>query len=233
MNLSPWGPVTVAGHLGGGHRNEVLELRRGGEPLVARQSSRSDAALGWELELLDFLAGHGFRVPAVVPAADGRRQVDGVVVQRWLAGRPPGAEDWPAVAAELRRLHAVTAGWSQRPGFRSCRDLLTASRGGDVDLEAMPAAAVAACRRAWGALSGSLAVVHGDPCAANVRVGDAGVGSLDWDESRVDHPALDLADLPGVLPREHVARAAVDAWEAAAGWLAEPEYARDRLARLG
>jgi Ser/Thr protein kinase RdoA (MazF antagonist) len=233
VNLSPWGPVAVAGRLAGGHRNEVLELRRGGERLVARRSPRSVAALEWELDLLEFLTGHGFRVPAVVPAADGRRQVDGVVVQRWLAGRAPAEDDWPAVAAELRRLHAVTAGWSQRPGFLSCRDLRTASRGGDVDLDSMPAAAVAACRRVWGALSGSLAVVHGDPCAANVRIGATGVGFLDWDEARVDHPDLDLADLPGVLPRGHVARAAVDAWEAAAGWLVEPGYARDRLARLG
>ena len=115
------------------------------------------------------------------------------------------------------------------------RDLLTESRGGDVDLDAMPAVAVAACRRAWGALSGSPAVVHGDPCAANVRIGEAGVGLLDWDEARVDHPDLDLADLPvAVLPgsRGRIARAAVDAWEAAAGWRLEPDYARKRLARL-
>ena len=211
----------------------MLELRRDGERLVARRSRRSAAALDWELDLLDFVAGQGFLVPAVVPAADGRRHVDGVVVQRWLAGRPPAEGDWPGVAAELGRLHEVTAGWPQRPGFLSCRDLLTASRGGDVDLDLMPADAVTACRRAWAALSGPLTVVHGDPCAANVRVGDDGVGFLDWDEARVDHPDLDLADLPGVLPRGHVARAAVDAWEAAAGWSLEPEYARERLARLG
>ena len=152
MNLSPWGPVAVAGRLAGGHRNEVLELRRDGERLVARRSQRSVEALDWELDLLDFLAGHGFRVPLVVPAVDGRRHVDGVVVQRWLDGRSPAVDDWPAVVSELRRLHAVTAGWSQRPGFRSTGELLTATRGGDVDLDAMPAVAVAACRRAWAAL---------------------------------------------------------------------------------
>lgn len=236
MNLSPWGPVTVAGRLAGGHRNEVLELRRGGERLAARRSRRSAEALGWELDLLEFLAGHGFRVPAVVLAADGRRHVDGVVVQRWLDGRSPAADDWAAVAAELRRLHAVTAGWSQRPGFRSTGELQTATRGGDVDLDAMPAAAVAACRRAWSALSGRSAVVHGDPCPANVRVSAAGVGLLDWDEARVDHPDLDLADLPVAVlagARGRIARAAVDAWEAAAGWLLEPQYARERLAQLG
>ena len=48
-----------------------------------------------------------------------------------------------------------------------------------------------------GSESGS-AVVHGDPCAANVRVSADGIGLLDWDEARVDHPDLDLADLPSV-----------------------------------
>lgn len=238
MNLSAWGQVTVAGRLGGGHRNEVLEVRRGGERLVARSSRRSVAALEWELDLLAFLAGHGFRVPAVVPAVDGRPHVDGVVVQEWLPGRPPDPADWPAVARELRRLHSLTRAWPQRPGFVSARDLLAAEHGGDVDLRAMPASAVAACRAAWGALPAESAVVHGDPCAANVRVSADGVGLLDWDEARVDHPDLDLADLPSVaaaLPdaRGRVARAAVAAWEAAAGWRLEPSYARRRLAELG
>lgn len=236
MNLSPWGPVTVVRRLGGGHRNEVLELRRGDERLVARSSRRSVAALAWELDLLEFLAGHGFAVPAVVPARSGARYVDGVVVQRWLPGRAPAGADWRMVSAELARLHSLTAGYPQRPGFRSTVDLLIDTRGGDVDLTAMPGDAVAACRRAWAALSGPLSVVHGDPGAANVRVTGDGVGFLDWDEARVDHPDLDLADLPGeVLPgaRGRDARAAVHAWEAAAGWRLEPEYARRRLAELG
>jgi hypothetical protein len=351
VNLSAWGAVSVVGRLGGGHRNEVRLVRRAGVQLVARRSRRSAAALDWELDLLAFLAGHGFLVPEVVPALDGRRHVDGVVVQRWLPGREPSAFDWPAVAAELRRLHAVTAGWPQRPGFRSTSDLLVADRGGDVDLRAMPEEAVVACRRAWAALAaesaggaagrsedglaggsaassmrgqaggsthvapgssaggsaggsadgpasgaargaadgtvassadssligsaggsaagsirgsassstrgsaggpaggaaggapggvmdsavGGLAVVHGDPCAANVRVSADGIGLLDWDEARVDHPDLDLADMPSVeLPasRNRVARAAVAAWEAAAGWQLEPDYARRRLAEL-
>jgi len=153
VNLSAWGPVAVVGPLGGGHRNEVLELRRAGSPLVARRSRRSAAALDWELDLLAFLAGEGFLVPAVVPALDGRQHVAGVVVQRWLPGREPAASDWPAVAAELRRLHTVTAGWAQRPGFRSTAELLATDRGGDVDLTTMPVAAVTACRRAWDALA--------------------------------------------------------------------------------
>jgi Ser/Thr protein kinase RdoA (MazF antagonist) len=236
VSLSAWGPVAVVGRLGGGHRNEVLELRRGGERLVCRNTHRSEASLEWELELMGFLGNHGFLVPEVVLTDAGRLQVDGMVVQRWLPGRPPTAFDWPAVAAELRRLHALTADYPQRPDFRSTSDLLTEDRGGDVDLSAMPPEAVATCRVAWATLDGPHAVVHGDPCAANVRVSEAGIGLLDWDEARVDHPDLDLADLPGIElpgPRNRIARAAVDAWEAAAGWELEPAYARRRLAALG
>jgi Ser/Thr protein kinase RdoA (MazF antagonist) len=235
VDLSAWGPVRVTGRLGGGHRNEVYEVSLGGERLVARRSVRTPASLTWELDLLELLSEHGFAVPEVVPTRAGERSRDGVVVQRWLSGREPGEDDWPSVAAELRRLHAVTEGRPPRPDFPGTTELLVTDRGGDVDLTAMPPAAVAACRDAWRALTGTPTVIHGDPCAANIRVTGAGVGFLDWDEARVDHPDLDLADLPAqVLPpeRQRVAGRAVDAWEAANGWLVEPGYARTRLAAL-
>jgi Ser/Thr protein kinase RdoA (MazF antagonist) len=226
VDLSPWGSPAVVERLGGGHRNDVYRVAG---DLVARRSRRSAASLEWELSLLDHLSRHGFTVPEVVPAADGRPHVDGVVVQRWLPGRPP--TDWAPVTAELRRLHELMAGWPPRPDFPGTRDLLTTSVGGDVDLTAMPAPAVEACRSAWRALRGPATVVHGDPCAANIRVDGDRVGFLDWDEARVDHPWLDLADIPGIeLPA--AAKAAVDAWEAANAWLVEPSYARGRLAQL-
>jgi hypothetical protein len=117
--LAFWGRPEVIGPLSGGHRNPVLELRRGRERLVARWSRRSPAGLDWEIGLLDHLAQHGLRVPEVVAAPDGRRHVDGVVVQTWLDGTPPGPADRPAVAAAVRHLHEVTAHWPQRPGFAS------------------------------------------------------------------------------------------------------------------
>lgn len=234
--LAAWGRSEVTGPLTGGNRNPVLEIRLDGRRLVARRSRRPPASLDWELGLLDHLAGHGLRVPGVVAALDGRRHVDGVVVQTWLDGSPPGPRDWPSVAATLARLHELTAGWPQRPGFASTRELLTAERGGDVDLAAMPAGAVAACRRAWARLDGRpAAVVHGDPGPSNIRVSAAGPGLLDWDEARVDYTDLDLADLPGsdLRPAQlAVARAAAAAWEAANGWIIEPSYARRELARL-
>lgn len=234
--LAAWGQLQVIGPLGGGHRNRVLELRRGRERLVARWSRRSPASLDWEIGLLDRLARHGLRVPAAVPALDGRRHVDGVIVQTWLDGMPPGPADWPAVAATVRRLHELTAQWPQRPGFASTQDLLTTNRGGDVDLSAMPAEAVAACRRAWAGLAGTAqAVVHGDLAPANIRISSAGPGLLDWDEARVDYTGLDLADVPGSgLPpaRLAAARSAVTAWEAANGWTTEPDYAQRQLAAM-
>jgi Ser/Thr protein kinase RdoA (MazF antagonist) len=100
----------------------------------------------------------------------------------------------------------------------------------------MPVEAVAACRRAWAALAGSVeAVVHGDPGPANIRITAAGVGLLDWDEARVDATDLDLAELPGsdLHPqRLAVVRAAATAWETANGWTVEPSYARRQLALL-
>ena len=100
----------------------------------------------------------------------------------------------------------------------------------------MPAGAVAACRRAWALLDGvPEAVVHGDPGPSNIRVTEAGVGLLDWDEARVDCVDLDLAELPFAdLPpaRLSAARTAVTAWEAASGWIVERSYARRRLAML-
>lgn len=234
--LGAWGPVTVLGSLGGGNRNEVLELRRGGQRLVARRSGRSVPSLDWEVDLLDHLGRRGVRVPAVVPASDGRRHVDGVLVLTWLEGRPPGSGDWPAVAGALRRVHEVTRGWPQRPGFASTRQLLSVDRGGDVDLTVMPADVVVACRTAWAALVGTPeAVVHGDPGPANIRITGAGVGLLDWDEARVDSTDLDLAELPlpGLPPeRLAAARTAATAWEAANGWTVEPSYARRQLTLL-
>jgi Ser/Thr protein kinase RdoA (MazF antagonist) len=228
MDLTPWGSPPVGERLGGGHRNEVYRL---GDDRVVRRSRRSAASLEWELDLLDHLARNGFVVPAVVRTHDGRRHVDGLVVQHWLPGEEPTGDDWPLVTAELRRLHATMTDWPPRPDFPGTRDLLRQDRGGDVDLSAMPPDAAAACRAAWRALTGPSTVVHGDPCAANIRMKDGRVGFLDWDEARVDHPWLDLADIPGMdVPR--TAKAAINAWEAVNAWFMEPSYARRRLAQV-
>jgi Ser/Thr protein kinase RdoA (MazF antagonist) len=234
--LAAWGEPTVIGMLGGGNRNEVVEVRLGGRRLVARRSRREPASLDWEIALLDHLAASGVRVPLIIPALDGQRHVDGVVVTTWLDGAPPTESDWPAVTDALHRIHALTAGWPQRPGHASTAELLTAERGGDVDLSAMASTDVAACRAAWSRLARRpQAVVHGDPGPSNIRIHATGVGLLDWDEARVDYTDLDLAELPTpVLTGDRLAdaRAAATAWEAANGWLVEPSYAKRQLALL-
>jgi Ser/Thr protein kinase RdoA (MazF antagonist) len=239
--LAAWGRSAVLSErLGGGYRNDVRRVRLAGVDHVGRLSRRDAAALDWELGLLDHLSAVGLRVPRIVHALDGRRHVDGLVVMRWLDGAPPASEaDWRRVAAVLRHLHAVTLDWTRRPGFASTRQLLASDRGGDVRLDLMPTAAVARCRAAWRAIAAEpQSVVHGDPGAANLRLSRDGVGLIDWDEARVDASVLDLADLPlDDLPdregdRRRAAIRAASAWEAANGWVIEPEYARRRLASV-
>ena len=97
----------------------------------------------------------------------------------------------------------------------------------------MPREGVARCRAAWARLAGrQTCVVHGDPNPGNIRMTADRVAMIDWDESHVDVPDLDLA-----LPHNaaslddgayDVAAQASAAWEAAVCW--DDEYAVKRLA---
>jgi Ser/Thr protein kinase RdoA (MazF antagonist) len=236
--VQAWAGVQVLRPLAGGNRNPVLLARRGRQRLVVRRSGRTPDALDWELDLVEHLAAHGVGVAALVPADDGRRHVDGVVVQEFVDGGPPQSDaDWRLVAGALRTVHRVTAGWPQRPGFASARDLLAGERGGDVALDAMPAAGVRAVRTAWRpVLTGPPCAIHADMGPGNVLVAGGRVTLLDWDESRVDVPWFDFAFLPeGIadvpVDRDALVTAAI-AWEAATCWLPEPDYARRCLADL-
>ena len=235
-----WPGVRHGEALGGGNRNVVISATLGGERVVARRTPRANDALAWELDLLAFLTDEGFLVPRPVPANDERMVHDGVCVLSWLDGEEPVTDaDWRLVATTLQRLHTATVDWPQRPGFAGTRELIDDVRGGDVDLTAMPEGGVAQCRAAWRAIAGEpRSVVHGDPGAQNLRLTRTGVGILDWDEARVDASILDLAENPlaseFVQPRARLtaAQTAATAWEAANGWLIEPDYARRKLAAL-
>jgi Ser/Thr protein kinase RdoA (MazF antagonist) len=237
--VAAWTGIELLGALPGGARNQVLLASRGDRRLVVRRSSRSASSLDWELDLLEHLAEHGIGVPRVVPADDGRRHVNGVLVQEFVAGHPPRTDDdWRDAVETLTAVHQLTVGWPQRPGFASARELLTADRGGDVGLDAMPPEAVRAVRRAWQPiLTGPECAIHGDIGAGNVLVADAQVTLLDWDEARVDVPWFDFAFLPTAattrvpVPMEDLITAGL-AWETATCWLPEPGYARRRLAEL-
>lgn len=240
IDTRPWVGLRLIERADGGNRAEVWRGALDSLPVAVRRSLRPPSSLAWELDLMADLERHGFLVPQVVPADNGLRAVDGVVVQRWLGGRPPRSDDDRLlVAAELRRLHQTLVGYRQRPGCCTIGQLRVERRSVDVDLDALPgrvADQILAVFDEIAALGPTLSVVHGDPGSPNVRIGhDGSVALLDWDESRVDATWHDLSNLGvQVLDDEdhRLARRLSDAWEAANGWLLEPEYARRRLARL-
>ena len=141
------------------------------------------------------------------------------------------------MAQMLRHLHRLTRGWPQRPGWRSSTDLLDVETGTKVDLGAMPREGVARCRAAWARLAGrETCVVHGDPNPGNIRLTADRVAMIDWDESHVDVPDLDLvlphnaADLAGGA--YDIAAQASAAWEAAVcGTMSTPGRASPRSER--
>lgn len=237
-NLKEWGSdATRLERLTGGVANDVWSVRIRGQIAVGRLGKRSDADLAWEAELLQYLDREGLSVPVPIPTVDGRLFVDGLVVMKYVEGGPPETEaDWRRVADACRRLHHLTRGWPQRPGWLSSMDLLHAEKGTKVDLNAMPAEGVARCRAAWARLSGrETCVVHGNPnSAGNVRMTAECVTLIDWDEAHVDVPDLDL-----VLPHNAAgltgetldfASQASAAWEAAVCW--DDDYSIKRLAEV-
>jgi Ser/Thr protein kinase RdoA (MazF antagonist) len=236
--LSRWGEDAVRIEpLAGGSSNDVWSVRVRGQLAVARLGRRSDADLTWEAELLRYLDRQGLSVPVPIPTTDGRLFADGLAVMQYMKGGPPEtAGDWRRVADVLRELHRLTQGWPQRPGWRSSTDLLKAETGTRIDLTAMPPEAVMRCRAAWARLAGGqTSVVHGNPDnPGNIRMTARRVALIDWDESHVDIPVLDL-----VLPhnaadldeRAHdIAAQASAAWEAAVCW--QDDYSIKRLAEV-
>lgn len=235
--LSRWGKdARRLQRLTGGVANDVWLVEIDGQRAVARLGSRSDADLGWESDLLAHLSSHGLTVPVPIPALDGRRFVDGLVVMPFLEGQPPqSAADWGRVAETLREVHRLTQGWPQRPGWRSSVDLLEEEHGTRIDLTRMPAEAVVRCRAAWARLAGSPnSVIHGDANPRNILITPERVALVDWDEAHVDVSALDL-ELPynaaGLDPLSlDIAQQASAAWEAAVCW--KDDYAERRLAEV-
>ena len=235
--LQQWGDdVARIAPLSGGVANHVWSVRVNGQLAVGRLGARCDADLAWETKLLRHLEGEGLTVPMPIATRDGRLFADGLVVMTFVEGRPPQTEaDWRRVAEVLRRLHRLTRGWSQRPGWRSSADLLHTETGTKIDLGAMSPEGVARCRAAWARLAGrQTCVVHGDPNPGNIRMTADRVALIDWDEAHVDVPDLDLA-LPhdaadlGVDAYDIAAQASA-AWDAAVCW--DDEYAVQRLAEV-
>lgn len=238
LPIDSWNGLALVEPVAEGNRNEVWRATRHGESCAVRRSRRSESSLRWELGLIELLSQNGFVVPTVVSTDDHQLHHEGVVVQRWIEGRPPDSEtDWIAVAAELQRLHELTSDHSQRPGCCVVTDLRTRRVSVDADLDVMPIDARALVESVLAEFTDvPTTVVHGDPGASNIRMTETGqVGLLDWDESRVDVIWHDLSNLgvPVLAYGEHQrALALSDAWEAANAWTAEPGYASTRLAQL-
>ena len=234
--LGLWGDAVRVERLAGGVANDVWSVRLGETLAVGRLGQRSDDDLGWEAELLQYLGQKGLAVPVPIPTKDGRLFADGLMMMTYVEGGPPTtAADWRRVADTLRELHRLTHGWPQRPGWRSSTDLLYAETGTRIDLGAMPDEAVARCRAAWARLAGrERRVVHGDPNPRNVRMTAERVGLIDWDESHLDVPDLDLVlphNAAGLEGDAHdTAAQASAAWEAAVCW--HDEYSIRRLAEV-
>lgn len=223
--------------LAGGIANDVWSVRVHGELAVGRLGSRSDADLAWETALLQYLDREGLTVPLAIPTTDGRQFVDGLVVMKYVEGEPPQDDaDWRRVADTLRVLHRLTTSWPQRPGWRGSTELLYAETGTKIDLGAMPREAVTRCRAAWARLNEhDTCVVHGDANnLGNIKMTANRVALIDWDESHVDVPEIDLAlpqNAAGLDDIEYdVAMQASAAWEAAVCW--DDEYAVQRLSEV-
>jgi Ser/Thr protein kinase RdoA (MazF antagonist) len=243
MSLSGWEALrhwsedaTRIEPLTGGVANDVWSVRVHGRLAVGRLGARSDADLAWEAELLRYLDREGLTVPVPIPTTDGRLFADGLVVMTYVEGGPPETEtDWRRVADTLRRVHRLTQGWPQRPGWRSSTDLLRTETGTRINLGAMPAESVARCRAAWARLVGRPTyVVHGDLNPRNIRISSDRIALLDWDESHVDVAELDLVlpyNAAGLDDDTHdVAAQASAAWQAAVCW--DDEYSIKRLAEV-
>jgi Ser/Thr protein kinase RdoA (MazF antagonist) len=236
--LGLWGEDAVRIEpLAGGVANDVWSVRVHGKLAVGRLGARSAADLAWEAGLLQHLDREGLTVPVPIPATDGRLFADGLMVMTYVEGGPPETKaDWYRVAGTLRRLHGLTQGWPQRPGWRSSTDLLHTDAGTRIDLAAMPPEGVARCRAAWARLVGrQTCVVHGNPNnPGNIRMTAKQVALIDWDESHVDVPDLDLVlphNAAGLQGGAHdIAAQASAAWEAAVCW--GDAYAIRKLAEV-
>ena len=219
-----------------GVANDVWLVEIHGQRAIARLGKRSDADLDWETKLLSFLGANGIRVPAPIPNLDGKLFANGLVVMEYLEGTKPQTEaDWRRVAETLKKVHALTRNWPQRPGWKSSADLITETKGTKVDLTQMPAEGVTRCRNAWRKLNGTpQSVIHGDPNAGNILMTKDAVSLIDWDESHFDYCALDhsLPHNAANLPEAELAiiKQASAAWEAAVCW--GDDYAKKRLAEV-
>jgi Ser/Thr protein kinase RdoA (MazF antagonist) len=149
-----------------------------------------------EMQRLVALAGDGY---AQVLARDGE-----AVLEEWVAGRPPAADDWTAAllrqaGALLGRLHALSAppeAAARGTAFATAQleeRLAIAARHGALSPSVLRAARSAT--RAWRPMRAATGLVHVDFCAENLIL--AAPGRL----ACVDNATLTTGALDGDLAR--------------------------------
>lgn len=214
----------------GGHRNTVWLCDGPQGPVVAKSTRRTEAQLRWLTPLHHAARAAGFLVPSLEQSPSGHFLHQGWTIEPWVQGRAAQAPDMAALIPRIRAFHATCPVLPQRPGFCSLPELITQIRSGDIDLTPLPANILPDLRNAWAAIKDALTQpIHGDLGPANVILTDDGPCLIDWDESRVDLPALDLihsVPQPPEITRAHLAL------EIASCWQSEPDHARHLLARF-
>jgi homoserine kinase type II len=199
------GPIEVRKPLVGGYANDVLRVDAAGSPYVLRVKHPPIVveSIAWEHDLVGRLAERLAIVPAPIPARDGSTFFLHDRFAVWLLplvkGRMARPEDGRAAAHALATVHAAAAdlALSQRPASSRLAELdwpppLLPRRLESwlPDLEAGRAWAI----RFTSGIEALAAPIHADFFPGNLLVdGDRATAVLDWEEARLDWPAIDLA----------------------------------------
>lgn len=222
--LSGFGPVSLLRPLQGGHRNTVWLAELHGRTVVAKSTRRTEAQIAWLDPVQASARKAGFGVPDMIRAQDGRRVVNGWMLDSFVEGVLLPLKDLPSLASQIAKFHAGASGLTQRPGFCSLLDLVEQDKSGDIDLTALPPQVLPQLRTAWAKQQDApVQAIHGDLTASNIIVGADGPALLDWDEARVDCLFLDQhgsGTWTDLQSRAH------QALEIASGWGLEPDYAQ-------
>ncbi|MEM9426749.1 MAG: phosphotransferase [Pseudomonadota bacterium] len=169
-------------------------------------------------------------MPRLIPSERGHLSEAGWTAEPFLEGQSIDPERMAALAPIVTRFQRLSHTLPQRPGFVSAREFRHKTKGGDIDLGAMPDGVAAACRAAFAALDDRTAIIHSDLTPSNILITpDGHIALIDWDEARRDHPAFDLAQLGQMTEVDTRTRLA---WEVACCWKTEPERARALAAHL-
>lgn len=136
--LTLWGLHGATATLVADRENAVYKITAGSETYVLRlhrKGYRSDAELSAELAWMAEIARCGLRVPAPIPAQDGRLMhvIDGVQVDMlgWLSGEtmtdalqqltaPQRLATFHTLGQQMAQLHLICDAWTPPTGFTRC-----------------------------------------------------------------------------------------------------------------